>query len=43
MDDPVLEPVTNFTEGIFIDYRWFDCKNITPRYGMRSRRAYSIR
>ncbi|KAL4062620.1 glycoside hydrolase family 3 protein [Scleroderma yunnanense] len=22
----------NYTEGLFIDYRWFDAHNITPRY-----------
>ncbi|KAG0694111.1 glycoside hydrolase family 3 protein [Suillus ampliporus] len=22
----------NYTEGLFIDYRWFDAQNITPRY-----------
>ncbi|KAG9313178.1 family 3 glycoside hydrolase [Chiua virens] len=22
----------NYTEGLYIDYRWFDYKNITPRY-----------
>ncbi|KAL3477746.1 glycoside hydrolase superfamily [Aspergillus californicus] len=22
----------NFTEGVYIDYRWFDAKNVTPRY-----------
>jgi beta-glucosidase len=25
-------PQSNFTEGIFVDYRHFDAKNITPRY-----------
>ncbi|KAF9064428.1 beta-D-xylosidase/beta-D-glucosidase [Rhodocollybia butyracea] len=32
IDDPVFSPEVNFTEGAFIDYRWFDQKNITPRY-----------
>lgn len=27
-----LFPQSNFTEGIYIDYRAFDLKNITPRY-----------
>ena len=27
-----LFPQSNFTEGVFIDYRYFDSKNITPRY-----------
>lgn len=22
----------DFTEGVFVDYRWFDARNITPRY-----------
>ncbi|KAK6082832.1 cel3e secreted beta-glucosidase [Seiridium cupressi] len=25
-------PQSNFTEGVYIDYRHFDAKNITPRY-----------
>ncbi|KAL4930303.1 glycoside hydrolase superfamily [Aspergillus undulatus] len=24
--------VCDFSEGVFIDYRWFDAKNVTPRY-----------
>ncbi|EIM82192.1 uncharacterized protein STEHIDRAFT_124824 [Stereum hirsutum FP-91666 SS1] len=32
ISDPVVAPQANFTEGVFIDYRWFDAKNITPRY-----------
>ncbi|GAA5973727.1 hypothetical protein JCM11641_005103 [Rhodosporidiobolus odoratus] len=28
----VENPVTNFTEGVFIDYKHFDAKNITPLY-----------
>lgn len=27
-----LFPQSNFTEGVYIDYRNFDAKNITPRY-----------
>ncbi|KAJ3782892.1 beta-D-xylosidase/beta-D-glucosidase [Lentinula aff. detonsa] len=27
-----FSPQANFTEGVFIDYRWFDQKGITPRY-----------
>lgn len=27
-----LFPQSNFTEGVFIDYRHFDARNITPRY-----------
>ncbi|KAE9402449.1 beta-D-xylosidase/beta-D-glucosidase [Gymnopus androsaceus JB14] len=30
--DDVYSPQSNFTEGVFIDYRWFDMMNITPRY-----------
>ena len=26
-------PKVNFTEGTFIDYRWFDEQNIEPVYG----------
>ncbi|THU93532.1 glycoside hydrolase [Dendrothele bispora CBS 962.96] len=32
VSDPVLEPQSDFTDGVFIDYRWFDAQNITPRY-----------
>lgn len=28
----ILFPQSNFTEGVFIDYRHFDANNITPRY-----------
>lgn len=27
-----LFPQSNFTEGVFVDYRHFDARNITPRY-----------
>lgn len=27
-----INPVANFTEGTLIDYRYFDAKNITPKY-----------
>ncbi|GAA5990954.1 hypothetical protein JCM11641_007444 [Rhodosporidiobolus odoratus] len=27
-----VNPVANFTEGVFIDYKHFDAKNITPLY-----------
>ncbi|KAK4701686.1 beta-glucosidase, partial [Phenoliferia sp. Uapishka_3] len=30
--DDVKTPNSHFTEGVFIDYKWFDAKNITPRY-----------
>ncbi|KIY46801.1 glycoside hydrolase [Fistulina hepatica ATCC 64428] len=32
VSDPVYAPQSNFTEGVFIDYRWFDKHDITPRY-----------
>jgi beta-glucosidase len=28
--DPI--PEIDYTEGLLIDYRWFDAKNIAPRY-----------
>lgn len=30
--DNVVRPTTEFTEKSLIDYRWFDAKNIEPRY-----------
>ena len=30
---PIVNPQANFTEGLGIDYRWFDTNNITPQYG----------
>ena len=36
-----LFPQSNFTEGIFTDYRWFDEKNITPRYEFGFGLSYS--
>ncbi|CAK5280733.1 unnamed protein product [Mycena citricolor] len=32
MSDAVLKPQVNFTEKLLVDYRWFDAKNITPRF-----------
>ncbi|KAJ7172348.1 putative beta-glucosidase [Mycena filopes] len=32
VSDPVLAPQANFTEKLLIDYKWFDAKNITPRW-----------
>jgi len=29
---PVFAPQSNFTEKLLIDYKWFDAKNITPRW-----------
>ncbi|KAJ6502414.1 putative beta-glucosidase [Mycena sanguinolenta] len=30
--DPVISPQANFTEKLMVDYKWFDAKNITPRF-----------
>ncbi|CUA75547.1 hypothetical protein RSOLAG22IIIB_05945 [Rhizoctonia solani] len=30
--DSSVEPQIPYTEGLLIDYRWFDAKNIEPRY-----------
>jgi len=30
--DPVLAPQANFAEKLLVDYKWFDAKNITPRW-----------
>ncbi|GAA5917833.1 hypothetical protein JCM6882_000835 [Rhodosporidiobolus microsporus] len=39
---PLVEyPVTEFTEGPFIDYRYFDAKNITPLYEFGFGKSYS--
>ncbi|KAN0079808.1 glycoside hydrolase family 3 protein [Tylopilus felleus] len=32
----------DYTEGLFIDYRWFDYKNITPRYEFGFGLSYTI-
>ncbi|KAF5367117.1 hypothetical protein D9758_003855 [Tetrapyrgos nigripes] len=32
VEDPAQAPQANFSEGIFVDYRWFDAHDITPRY-----------
>ncbi|KAK4699050.1 beta-glucosidase, partial [Phenoliferia sp. Uapishka_3] len=37
----VATPNANFTEGVFIDYKWFDAKNITPRYEFGFGLSYS--
>ncbi|GAB1524392.1 hypothetical protein RhiTH_007546 [Rhizoctonia solani] len=31
-NDPSEQPQIPYTEGLLIDYRWFDAKNIEPRY-----------
>ncbi|GAA5896991.1 hypothetical protein JCM6882_007325 [Rhodosporidiobolus microsporus] len=39
---PIVEyPVTEFSEGPFIDYRYFDAKNITPLYEFGFGKSYS--
>ncbi|KAJ7109836.1 putative beta-glucosidase [Mycena epipterygia] len=32
ISDPVVAPQSNFTEKLLVDYKWFDAKNITPRW-----------
>jgi beta-glucosidase len=34
-----INPQSTFTEGVNFDYRWFDVKGITPRYGGCARGA----
>jgi beta-glucosidase len=29
---PAPHPIINYTEGLYIDYRWFDAKNIEPAF-----------
>ena len=41
MDDPVLNPQSNFTESTLIDYRWFNAHNITPRFEFGYGLSYS--
>lgn len=31
-NSPSPQPQINYTEGLLVDYRWFDAKNITPRF-----------
>ena len=31
----------NFTEGVYIDYRWFDARNTTPRYAFGHGLSYT--
>ncbi|KAK4703201.1 hypothetical protein P7C70_g3015, partial [Phenoliferia sp. Uapishka_3] len=40
--DDVKAPDAHFIEGVFIDYKWFDAKNITPRYEFGFGLSYSI-
>jgi len=32
VSEKVTDPQSNFTEALLIDYKWFDAKNVTPRY-----------
>ncbi|GAA5896971.1 hypothetical protein JCM6882_007319 [Rhodosporidiobolus microsporus] len=36
-----VNPATNFSEGVYIDYRYFDAKNITPLYEFGFGKSYS--
>ncbi|GAA5973751.1 hypothetical protein JCM11641_005117 [Rhodosporidiobolus odoratus] len=36
-----VNPIANFTEGVFIDYKHFDAKNITPLYEFGYGMSYS--
>ena len=38
---PVVDPVSNFTEKLLIDYRWFDAKDIEPTYEFGFGLSYS--
>lgn len=38
---PVVAPEADFTEGLDIDYRWFDTKEIAPRYEFGFGLSYS--
>ncbi|KAF8595478.1 hypothetical protein BDV93DRAFT_456749, partial [Ceratobasidium sp. AG-I] len=39
--DSSVEPQIPYSEGLLIDYRWFDAKNITPRYEFGFGMSYS--
>lgn len=41
VSDHVLNPQSNFSEALLIDYKWFDAKNITPRYEFGYGMSYS--
>ncbi|PWN53015.1 putative beta-glucosidase [Violaceomyces palustris] len=40
-DAPVRNPQADFTEKLLVDYKWFDAKNITPRYEFGYGLSYS--
>ncbi|CED82386.1 Glycoside hydrolase, superfamily [Phaffia rhodozyma] len=37
----VAAPVSNFTEGLFVDYKWFDAQGIEPRFPFGFGMSYS--
>ena len=39
--DDVFTPVASFDEGLFIDYKWFDKRNSTPRFEFGFGLSYS--
>ena len=41
VDEPVVNPQSNFTESTLIDYRWFSAHNITPRFEFGYGLSYS--
>ena len=41
VNDPVLKPQADFTEKLLVDYKWFDAKNITPRFEFGFGLSYS--
>lgn len=41
VSDAVLEPQANFDEKLLVDYKWFDAKNITPRFEFGFGLSYS--
>ena len=38
---PGVNGVVNYTEGLFIDYRWFDANNVTPRFAFGHGLSYT--